>query len=169
MNRWETRIWLVRGASATALLVSLIVWVSGCWLFNVAPVAGFTISVQTGQVPLTIEFSGMPSNDEDGTIDKYEWNFGDGTSGVGMDVSHTYDTAGTYVIVLRVTDDRGDSATAQKTIYALPGEPPGPTASFTVSPDSGTSPFTVALNASASSYENGTISWYEWDFGDGAI
>jgi PKD repeat protein len=169
VKRRETRIWLVRGASVTAILVPLLLWLSGCWLFNVAPVAGFTISAQTGQAPLTVNFSAVASTDEDGVITDFEWSFGDGTSGTGRDVSRTYDTAGTYVVILRVTDDRGDSSTAQKTIYVLPGEPPGPTASFTVSPASGTSPLTVSFNASASTYENGTISWYEWDFGDGAL
>jgi len=163
----KKRGWSARGALAGALLVPLL-WLSGCWLFNVAPVAGFTISAQTGQAPLTVNFSGVRSTDEDGVIILYEWDFGDGTSGTGETVSHTYDTAGTYVVLLRVTDDDGDASTAQKTIYVLPGEPPGPSASFTASPTSGTSPLTVSFNASASTYADGTISWYEWDFGDGA-
>ncbi len=169
MKRRETRVWLARGAIITALLVPLLLWLSGCWLFNVPPVAGFTISAQTGQAPLTINFSAVPSIDEDGAIVKFEWDFGDGTSGTGENVSHTYGAAGTFVVVLRVTDDGGDAATAQKTIYVLPAEPPGPAASFTASPGSGTSPLTVSFNASASTYEDGAISWYEWDFGDGAV
>jgi PKD repeat protein len=169
VKRWVARAWLMRGVAATALLIPLFVWLSGCWLYNVPPTAGFTISAQSGQVPLTINFSTVPSTDEDGVIAMFEWDFGDGTSGAGKSVSHTYNAAGTFVVMLRVTDDRGDSATARKTIYVLPGEPPGPTASFAASPSSGTSPLRVTFNASASTYENGTISWYEWDFGDGAI
>jgi len=169
VKRRETRVWLARGAITAALLMPLLLWLSGCWLFNVPPVAGFTISAQTGQAPLTINFSAVPSIDEDGAIVKFEWDFGDGTSGTGENVSHTYGAAGTFVVVLRVTDDGGDAATAQKTIYVLPAEPPGPAASFTASPASGTSPLTVSFNASASTYEDGTISWYEWDFGDGAV
>jgi len=157
----------VRGVLAGALLVPLVLGLSGCWLFNAVPEASFTISAQTGQAPFTVNFSAVLSSDEDGVIIRFEWDFGDGTSGTGESIAHTYDTAGTYVVVLRVTDDGGDSATTRKTIYVTPAEPPGPTASFTASPTSGTSPLTVSFNASASTYESGTIAGYEWDFGDG--
>jgi len=168
VNSRTKRGWLVRGALTGALLVPLVLWLSGCWLFNVAPEAAFTISAQTGQAPFTVNFSAVLSSDEDGVIVKYEWDFGDGTSGSGESIAHTYDTAGTFSVVLRVTDDGGDSATTRKTIYVTPGEPPGPTASISASPTSGTSPLTVTFNASASTYASGTIASYEWDFGDGA-
>jgi len=151
---------------ASALLVPLVLWLSGCWLFNVVPVAAFTISAQTGQAPFTINFSAVLSTDEDGIIVKFEWDFGDGTSGTGEAIAHTYDDAGTYTVVLRITDDGGESATAQKTIYITPADPAGPVASFTASPTSGTSPLTVNVNASASTYEGGTITSYAWDWGD---
>ncbi|MFC2099901.1 PKD domain-containing protein [Candidatus Bipolaricaulota bacterium] len=168
MNSRTKRGWLVRGVLAGALLVPLVLWLGGCWLFNAVPVAAFTTSAQTGQVPFTVNFSAVLSSDEDGVIARFDWDFGDGTSGSGEAVAHTYDVAGTYVVVLRVTDDDGESVTTQKTIYVLPGEPAGPTASFTASPTSGTSPLTVSFNASASSYDAGTISSYAWDFGDGS-
>jgi len=166
---WEASVRSMRGAAAAVFLIALLVWLGGCWLYNVPPVAGFTMSAQSGEVPLTVDFSAVPSSDEDGTITAYEWDFGDGTAGAGKSVSHTYDAAATYVVMLRVTDDDGDFATARKTVYVLPGEPPGPAASFTASPSSGTSPLSVRFDASGSTYENGTINWYEWDFGDGAM
>ena len=157
----------MRGVLAGALLVPLVLWLSGCWLFNVVPVAAFTISAQTGQAPFTVDFSAVLSLDEDGVIVRFEWDFGDGTSGTGESIAHTYDTAGTYVVVLRVTDDSGDSARTQKTLYVLPAEPAGPVASFTASPTSGTSPLTVTFNAGTSTYDAGVIASWEWDFGDG--
>jgi hypothetical protein len=39
-----------------------------------------------------------------GDIASYQWDFGDGASGVGKTVSHTYAAAGDYSIVLTVTD-----------------------------------------------------------------
>jgi len=50
------------------------------------------------------------------------------------------------------------------------GGTPAPTvtASFTVSPASGPAPLTVSFNASASSTTAGTITSYEWQFGDGS-
>ena len=41
-----------------------------------------------------------------------------------------------------------------------------PTASFTVSPSSGTAPLLVTVNGSASSDSDGTINGYSWNFGD---
>ena len=43
-----------------------------------------------------------------------------------------------------------------------------PSASFTVSPDSGTAPLDVSVDASASSDSDGSISSYSWDWGDGS-
>ena len=108
VNSRTKRGWLVRGVLTGALLVPLALWLSGCWLFNVAPVASFTISAQVGSAPLTVDFSAVLSVDEDGVIVQFEWDFGDGTSGTGEAIAHTYDTEGTYVVVLRVTDDDGD-------------------------------------------------------------
>lgn len=171
MNKSISRARLFRAVLASALLVPLLLWVSGCWLlsaFNEAPTAAFTISSQAGQAPFAVNFSGVLSEDEDGVIIQYEWDFGDGSSGSGENVTHTFTTAGTFTVVLRVTDDDGETGTNSKAIYVSPAEPAGPTASFTRSPSTGTSPLTVFFDASASVYDNGAISAYEWAYGDGA-
>lgn len=169
VNKSISRARLVRAVLAGALLVPLLLWVSGCWLFNVPPIAAFTINSQTGQVPFAVNFSAVLSDDEDGIIIQWEWDFGDGTSGSGENVTHTYTEAGTFTVVLRVTDDDGESGTTNKKIYVNPAEPEGPIASFTVSPTSGTSPLRVYVDASASSYDAGVISQYEWNWGDGSV
>ena len=166
MNRNRER-W-VRAVIAGALLVPLLVGMTGCWLFNLPPIAAFTVSSQTGQAPFAVNFSAVLSEDEDGIIVTFEWDFGDGTSGSGENVTHTYTEAGTYTVVLRVTDDDDESATNTKTLYVSPAEPAGPSASFTASPTSGTSPLTVYVDAGASAYDAGIISQYEWDWGDGS-
>jgi PKD repeat protein len=155
-----------------AMLVSVLVLVTACWPFNTAPIASFTASALSGTAPLTVNFSAILSNDPDGIITTYEWDFGDGTSGTGESASHTYTASGTFTIVLRVTDDDGAQDTAQKTITVLPGGGnggggTGPTASFTATPLTGASPLTVTFNASASSYAGHAITYYSWDFGDG--
>jgi PKD repeat protein len=58
---------------------------------------------------LTCVLDGSDSSDPDGTIDSYEWDFGDGSTGSQMIVSHTYADAGEYTVRLTVTDDRGAS------------------------------------------------------------
>ena len=37
----------------------------------------------------------------------YQWDFGDGNSGTGMSVTHTYTSPGIYIATLTVTDDAG--------------------------------------------------------------
>jgi len=48
-----------------------------------------------------------------------------------------------------------------------PLPPTGVTASFTATPSSGVAPLDVSFDGSASSTQSGTITAYEWDFGDG--
>jgi nucleoid-associated protein YgaU len=68
----------------------------------------------SGSVGENLSFSGANSTDPDGRIVSYAWNFGDGTTGSGVNVTHSYKAAGTYKVTLTVTDDgRG---TAQATI-----------------------------------------------------
>jgi len=54
-----------------------------------------------------IKFNGSKSSDSDGHIVSYDWDFGDGQSGNGMIVSHSYPFAGEYKVILTVTDDDG--------------------------------------------------------------
>jgi len=58
-----------------------------------------------GVVNELITFDGSNSNDSDGAIVGYEWNFGDGTTDAGISPTHTYTTAGNYTVILTVTDD----------------------------------------------------------------
>jgi PKD repeat protein len=67
----------------------------------------------TGQ---PVAFDGTGSNDPDGTIVSYDWDFGDGVgTGSGVTPSYTYASAGTYTVSLTVTDDGGLSDTATST------------------------------------------------------
>lgn len=59
----------------------------------------------------SVKFDGSASKDLDGTITKYEWNFGDGTSGSGKVVYHKYTIRKTYTVTLKVTDNKGATAT----------------------------------------------------------
>ncbi len=46
----------------------------------------------------------------------YRWDFGDGATGVGPSVSHTYTQSGTFNIKLTVTDRGGNASTLTQTI-----------------------------------------------------
>ncbi|MCD6135794.1 PKD domain-containing protein, partial [Candidatus Bipolaricaulota bacterium] len=173
MMRVQKKARIRRLIIGLAGVVGILVLVAGCWPFNTAPVASFTASALSGEAPLTVNFSAILSTDSDGIITTYEWDFGDGGSGSGKSASHTYAAAGTFTVVLRVTDDNGAQATAQKTITVTAPSGggttggTGPTASFTATPLTGASPLTVTFNASASAYAGHAITYYSWDFGDG--
>ena len=49
----------------------------------------------------------------------YEWDFGDGSTGDGMAITHTYSQPGTYDIVLTVRDSAGNMSTDTLTVTVL--------------------------------------------------
>jgi YVTN family beta-propeller protein len=73
-----------------------------------SPIAAFTAPSAIATVPAT--FSGAASKDEDGSILKWEWSFGEGGIASGQSVSHTYGKAGSYEARLTVTDNEGCSS-----------------------------------------------------------
>jgi PKD repeat protein len=75
------------------------------------PVASFTADAVLGGSPTS--FNAGSSSDSDGTIARYDWDFGDGTTlpNGGPVPQHTYTTAGTYNVTLTVTDNEGCSLT----------------------------------------------------------
>jgi hypothetical protein len=100
-------------------------------------------------------------------IATYSWNFGDGGTSSGRVTTHQYNSPGTYVASLTVTDGFGRSATT--TVSLSIGAGINPTASFVFSPTDPLPGTTVFFNASASRAAPGrTIVSYTWDFGDGS-
>jgi chitodextrinase len=101
-------------------------------------------------------------------IASYSWSFGDGGHGSGVTASHAYDSAGTYVATLTITDVAGRSASKSQSVTVGAGA--GPTAAFTSSPSDPLINQPVNFNASASTASPGrTIVNYTWDFGDGTF
>ena len=92
----------------------------------------------------------------------YAWDFGDGSTGTGATVDHTFTSGGSKTVTLTVTDDGGATATATRTVTAVaPNQ--APTASFTAAADG----LVAHLDATASKDPDGTVKTYAWDFGDG--
>lgn len=113
-----------------------------------------------------IQFNASASIDEDGTIDFYRWNFGDGTSELLAESPiHTYDSSGTYTVTLTVIDNQGSVDT--KTILVPIGldANKGPTAN-PGGPYQGVVGTPVLFNGNGSSDPDGEITDYTWSFGD---
>ncbi len=124
------------------------------------PVAFFTMTA----VDDTVWVDASGSYDLDGVIVSYFWNWGDGTTGEGVNATHTY-IPGTYTLTLTVTDNDGQTGTVSHFI-TWDGWPPLPVAHFQLAIESSDWD-TVHADGSTSYSPNGPIVSYAWDFGDG--
>jgi hypothetical protein len=75
-----------------------------CTSSNNAPNAHIIATPSNGISPLIVNFDGSNSTDLDGDNLTYVWDFGDGMTGAGALVSHTYNNEGTYTATLIVDD-----------------------------------------------------------------
>ncbi len=73
---------------------------------NYPPVADAN-SLYSGFINKLIQFNGSESYDVDGYIVNYTWDFGDGNTGYGITVEHSYANIGEYIVKLTVKDDKG--------------------------------------------------------------
>lgn len=94
--------------------------VSCSMLFNRAPWADFLMSSSEGAAPLDVTFDASVSHDPDGALANYDWDFGDGLSGAGIEVVHRYAEPGTYLVRLTVEDDDGRTHSAEQSIVVRP-------------------------------------------------
>ncbi|NIN33953.1 MAG: PKD domain-containing protein, partial [Gammaproteobacteria bacterium] len=122
--------------TATALKVVL----------NRPPIPSFTESAVTVYTSESIVFNAFASYDPDGVIVSYLWDFGDGSNGTGVVVSHAYVDDGNYAVTLTVTDDDGasDMASSSKTVLNR-----SPVATFTESAETVYTGETITFNASS--------------------
>jgi PKD repeat protein len=84
---------------------------------NQPPVASFTFSC----TDLTCSFADT-STDSDGQVVAWSWDFGDETASTAQHPSRTYAAAGTYTVVLTVTDDDGATDTASQNVTVTAGD-----------------------------------------------
>jgi len=77
--------------------------------------AGDSQSVVVGTAVTLDGSRSQPAN----SITSYQWSFGDGSTGSGATVQHTYNQTGTYIAVLTITDG-ALVASAQATITVIP-------------------------------------------------
>ncbi len=126
-ERTEARRSAWKVATAAFLLGILLIGLSACrGFFGQGPIALIVIDNSGDtELPVVVWFDISGSNDPDGTIASFTLNFGDGsTEATGADVtapiSHTYLVAGTYTILLTVTDTDGRIGMVNGTVVIGP-------------------------------------------------
>ena len=127
-----------------------------------------------------INLDASDSYDEDGTISSYSWDFGDGQTGSGKNVFHTYQNPGDYIVSLSVTDNDGAVGNNDRrltyitVLHGTVNEGSGlPHAIITVKSSVVAPGATVDFNGAGSwawldgSPSNSEINSWLWDFGNG--
>jgi PKD repeat protein len=128
---------------------------------NQPPQAQFDISCQDLRCTFTDQ------SEDDGSIESWHWDFGDGGTSSEQNPSHTYASGGRYDVVLTVTDDEG--AADSRTHTAEPEEPaPPPPANDP--PDAEFELDCQELRCTfvdRSTDDDGSVVSWQWNFGDG--
>lgn len=88
---------------------------------NEDPVALFTWEPENPMAGEVIGFDARASYDpDDDTIVEYRWQFGDGSSGKGRYVEHSYVSSETFTVSLTVKDARGGESTTHRKVTVEP-------------------------------------------------
>ena len=129
------------------------------------PVADFTVNGErlSGEV---LYFDASSSKATVGIISEYSWSFGDGETGIGEYISHTFNEPGEYSIKLTVKNSYNlkDTKTLTILIEDLPNESPQISGGTTRGCLTGQ---TLFFNSNG--YDpDGAITQYLWSFGDGS-
>jgi chitodextrinase len=132
----------------------------GCRQSDQAPRPAFAAGADGLAVGRPVRFDATASVDPDGTVTRYEWDFGDGARASGPSPSHTFATGGPHTVTLTVTDDSLNVAAIKHTVFlpsALSASIQGPASPVRRGA-------AVAFQAGGSA---GSPLSYRWSFGDG--
>ncbi|HII91403.1 MAG TPA: PKD domain-containing protein [Methanosarcina sp.] len=124
----------------------------------VKPIAAFSASPTSGNVPLKVIFSDKST----GSPTSWKWSFGDGSNSTAKNPAHTYNKAGKYTVSLTVKNAAGSSTKTIKN-YINVTTLKTPVAAFSATPTSGKAPLKVQFTDKST---NSPTSW-KWSFGDG--
>ena len=132
------------------------------------PTAAFAVP-PTPAPGASANFDASGSQDLEGTIIDYSWDFGDGTqpvdAGTDATTTHSFTARGPYTVTLTITND--SNQTDQITHTVTVDNPP--TAAFSPSATLATPGSSLTFDGTASAPGDGsTITDYSWNFGDGS-
>lgn len=127
------------------------------------PVVQLNASDSAGCFPFPVQFTDQTTT-ATGTLQKWQWDFGDGKLSSEKDPLHVYHTAGNFTVALHVTNSFGCSQTLTKSQFIKVTD--GVTAGFTNNVI-GSCKAPVTVNFTNTSTGPGALT-YLWNFGDGS-
>jgi PKD repeat protein len=139
-------------------------------LENVPPIARISGPSQ-GMIGVPLQFDGTLSNDTDGLVISWFWEFGDGTNSTSSQPTHTYNEVNTYQIRLTVTDDSQKKSNTTSQIIIAQAELPGdlnqaPQQAVIQGPTKGTMGMNLSFNISAFDPDSEPV-FFQIEWGDG--
>lgn len=156
-DSWYTVRLTVVDQDTTASFIEVVVKV-----MNRVPIPKAEATPATARTQEEMTFKGTMSEDKDGQVLWFRWDFGDGTAGFGDIVDHAFSDDGTYTVTLTVTDDDGAEASHSIEIVVT-NRAPFATAGDDQSTQTG---IPVRFDGRQSYDPDGDIVEYLWDFGD---
>ncbi len=152
---------------STTFCRGLIIFIFSLWFtafsLKAQPVANFNINLPVPNCnPAVYTFADSST----GVAPlSYQWNFGvyPGVNSIFQNPSTTFLNCGTYSVQLIITDGNGDADTSTQSVTVWCS----PTANFSTSDVSGCIPYPVTFNSTGSIAGSGSLTNYDWDFGDG--
>jgi PKD repeat protein len=112
-----------------------------------------------------IDFDASRSFDPNGTIKRYDWDFGDGKFAIGEKPDHVYEHPGDYRVFLKIEGQRvgrcDPRSTDEMSVRILQG------AVVKIDARAAAPLGDVAFDGSGSQMPGGRITGWHWDFGDG--
>ncbi|MFQ5470056.1 MAG: PKD domain-containing protein, partial [Gammaproteobacteria bacterium] len=127
---------------------------------NTAPIANAG-GPYGGKAGTLITFDGSLSSDPDGDALSYAWDFGDGTTGTGVNPGKGF-AEGIYTVTLVVSDGQLNSAPSTTTLTVTAANV-APRAIPVISPNPAVAGQTVTLDGSGSTDDTGIVS-YLWEY-----
>ncbi len=134
---------------------------------NQAPTVSASASPVILQEGQSTSFASAASDPDNDAL-TWLWNFGDGSTSVEVNPSHTYAVAGVYSAILTVTDIAGAQAVATPITIHVFHDSDRPTARFVSNVLNGYVGQPVGFDATLSTDPRNNIVSYVWDFGDGS-